>query len=101
MRPIATAWCMEQSLNPRRVPQGPRRLFRQCVIALLVLATTHEQTRAQAAASPAYDVVIRGGRVLDGAGNPWIVTIDHGKHTGAKAGKVLYGPGHHAPSTMP
>ncbi len=28
--------------------------------------------RGQADASPAYDVVIRGGRVLDGAGNPWI-----------------------------
>jgi N-acyl-D-amino-acid deacylase len=26
-----------------------------------------------------------------------VVTIDHGKHTGAKAGKVLYGPGHDAP----
>ena len=23
-----------------------------------------------------------------------VITIDHGKHTGAKAGKVLYGPGH-------
>jgi hypothetical protein len=22
-----------------------------------------------------------------------VVTIDHGKHTGAKAGKVLWGPG--------
>ena len=27
-----------------------------------------------------------------------VVTIDHGKHTGAKAGKVLYGPGHDVPS---
>jgi len=23
-----------------------------------------------------------------------VVTIDHGKHTGAKAGQVLFGPGH-------
>jgi N-acyl-D-aspartate/D-glutamate deacylase len=23
-----------------------------------------------------------------------VITVDHGKHTGAKAGKVLYGPGH-------
>ena len=32
------------------------------------------------------------------AGVDWVlvngvVTIDHGRHTGAKAGKVLYGPG--------
>ena len=26
-----------------------------------------------------------------------VVTIDHGKHTGAKAGKILYGPGRVAP----
>ena len=71
------------------------------VLAALVLATgAHGEIRAQATASPADDVVIRGGRVLDGAGNPWIVTIDHGKHTGAKAGQVLYGLGHPAPSTM-
>jgi N-acyl-D-aspartate/D-glutamate deacylase len=25
-----------------------------------------------------------------------VVTIDHGKHTGAKAGQILYGPGHAA-----
>lgn len=25
-----------------------------------------------------------------------VVTVDHGKHTGAKAGEVLYGPGHDA-----
>jgi N-acyl-D-amino-acid deacylase len=30
------------------------------------------QSAAQPAAQPAYDIVIRGGRVLDGAGNPWI-----------------------------
>jgi N-acyl-D-amino-acid deacylase len=36
------------------------------------------------------------------AGIDWVlvngvVTIDHGKHTGAKAGQVLYGPGHDVP----
>jgi N-acyl-D-aspartate/D-glutamate deacylase len=30
-----------------------------------------------------------------------VVTIDHGKHTGAKAGKVLYGPGRAAASATP
>lgn len=28
-----------------------------------------------------------------------VVTIDHGKHTGAKAGKILYGPGRADPTT--
>ena len=28
-----------------------------------------------------------------------VVTIDHGKHTGAKAGQVLYGPGHDMSAT--
>src|SRR3546814_14346188 len=27
---------------------------------------------AAPAPDPAYDIVIRGGRVLDGAGNPWV-----------------------------
>jgi N-acyl-D-aspartate/D-glutamate deacylase len=30
-----------------------------------------------------------------------VVTVDRGKHTGAKAGKVLYGPGHVAPGSTP
>lgn len=37
---------------------------------------------ATAPADPAYDIVIRGGRVLDGAGNPWVsgdVAIKDGK----------------------
>jgi len=37
--------------------------------ALLLAVGVHAQTPAQ---PPLYDVVIRGGRVLDGAGNPWI-----------------------------
>ena len=36
-------------------------------IALLLIAATNQPLRAQA-----YDVVIRNGRLLDGAGNPWI-----------------------------
>src|SRR5205823_4862039 len=34
---------------------------------LLLVASAHVELRAQA-----YDIVIRNGRVLDGAGNPWI-----------------------------
>ncbi len=52
-----------------------------CLLALLVL-TSQAQT-------PAYDVVIRGGRVVDGSGNPWIladVAIQDGRF--ARVGKV-------------
>lgn len=46
---------------------------------------------APAVTDPAYDIVIRGGRVLDGAGNPWIaadVAIQNGRivHVGTVEG---------------
>ena len=40
------------------------RLLASCSSLLLIGA---------APAGPAYDIVIRGGRVLDGAGNPWVL----------------------------
>ena len=40
------------------------RLLASCAGLLLIGA---------APAGPAYDIVIRGGRVLDGAGNPWVL----------------------------
>lgn len=45
--------------------------------------------RAQINESPEYDLVIRNGRVLDGAGNPW-VAVDVAIHEGrfAKIGQV-------------
>jgi N-acyl-D-amino-acid deacylase len=52
----------------------------------LVASTASGQATPQA---PAYDVVIRNGRVLDGAGNPWIiadVAIKDGRFV--KIGKV-------------
>jgi len=64
----------------------------------------------------AYDVIIRGGRVVDGTGNPWFAAdvaikggriaavsnrlatttsavIDKGEHTGAKPGVAIRGHG--------
>jgi N-acyl-D-aspartate/D-glutamate deacylase len=57
----------------------------------LVATTTPRPTHAQNVTSQAaaYDVVIRNGRVLDGAGNPWIladVAIKNGRF--AKIGKI-------------
>ena len=40
------------------------------LVTLALLATAPASLRSQE--PPAYDVVIRNGRVLDGAGNPWI-----------------------------
>ncbi len=42
------------------------------LVAAFCAATAHRGVSAQSTTPIAYDVVIRGGRVLDGAGNPWI-----------------------------
>ncbi|RYY38706.1 MAG: D-aminoacylase, partial [Sphingomonadales bacterium] len=42
------------------------------MIRPLVLLAAPLLLGATAPADPAYDIVIRGGRVLDGAGNPWV-----------------------------
>ncbi|HIF24162.1 MAG TPA: hypothetical protein EYQ27_20215, partial [Gemmatimonadetes bacterium] len=39
---------------------------------LIALLSSVPPARAQQPATPEYDYVIRNGRVLDGAGNPWI-----------------------------
>ncbi|MGH7467217.1 MAG: N-acyl-D-amino-acid deacylase family protein [Longimicrobiales bacterium] len=80
------------------------RTFRYVSAAcVLLLAADHEQLSAQSAPSlnasrvtrhasrvtEDYDLVIRNGRVLDGAGNPWIladIAIKDGRF--AKVGKV-------------
>jgi N-acyl-D-aspartate/D-glutamate deacylase len=49
----------------------PSRQFIR-LAALLLAAGASSGMQAQVAPAPVYDVVIRGGRVLDGAGNPWI-----------------------------
>jgi N-acyl-D-amino-acid deacylase len=49
------------------------------VFALLALACL----TLSAAAPPEYDLIVRGGRVLDGAGNPWYVA-----DVGIRAGRI-------------
>ena len=49
-----------------------RRTFSLILIFLLLFGASASQITAQTDA-PIYDLVIRNGRVLDGAGNPWIV----------------------------
>ncbi len=66
--------------------------FRRNVARLLICLIALNVLRAPVAAQQAavYDVVIRNGRVLDGAGNPWIladVAIKDGRF--ARIGKVL------------
>src|SRR5215470_11322111 len=68
-----------------RIAKG---LFVGLMGCLLVTASVTAQTSAGDAA-PAYDIVIRGGRVLDGAGNPCIfadVAIKDGQYV--KIGKI-------------
>ena len=65
-----------------------RRIFSGLFILALLLGTSIAQVAAQTGV-PIYDIVIRNGRVLDGAGNPWIaadVAIKDGKFV--RIGKV-------------
>jgi len=48
-----------------------RRTFAYTLICLLALSVWRFPIAAQG--GPLYDIVIRNGRVLDGAGNPWIL----------------------------
>ncbi|MEP6689918.1 MAG: amidohydrolase family protein, partial [Gemmatimonadaceae bacterium] len=45
----------------------------KAIAVLCLVAVVHGAAGAQATADTPYDVVIRNGRVLDGAGNPWIL----------------------------
>ena len=49
------------------------RFFRSFIAAIFVV-TLASGSATQAPPPPAYDVIIRGGRVLDGAGNPFVYT---------------------------
>jgi len=46
---------------------------RVLVVTLVLLVTVGLGSRVAQPPAPAYDLVIRGGHVLDGAGNPWVV----------------------------
>ena len=62
--------------------------LRALALAALLAASASNLLAAQSSA-PTYDVVIRNGRVLDGAGNPWIladVAIQNGRF--AKIGLI-------------
>ena len=49
----------------------PSRIARRIVLVTFLIAQVLARPAAQQA--PDYDVVIRGGRVLDGMGNPWVL----------------------------
>ena len=72
-----------------------RAMATLCGVCLMLAAGTRVQGEAapgsasSGATTPLYDVVIRNGRVLDGAGNPWVradVAIKNGRF--AKVGRV-------------
>ena len=65
-----------------------RPILTATLICLTALSTFRLPAAAQTA-QPAYDIVIRNGRVLDGAGNPWIiadVAINEGRFV--RIGKI-------------
>src|SRR5215210_8685575 len=58
-----------------------RPVFAATLVCLFLLSGWNLPTAAQTS-EPTYDIVIRNGRVLDGAGNPWIaadVAIANGR----------------------
>ena len=61
-----------------------RRALLVVLVQLGLIAASSARVRARD------DVVIRGGRVLDGTGNPFFhADVDAGELTGALAGEVL------------
>ena len=65
-----------------------RQIFAATIICLILLSGLSIPTAAQTGEA-VYDVVIRNGRVLDGAGNPWIaadVAIKDGRFV--RIGKI-------------
>ncbi len=66
-----------------------RKSVRICFVALVLLSSLVVVQAQAPLAHPEYDIVIRGGRVLDGAGNPSIsadVAIQGGRYV--KIGKI-------------
>ncbi len=77
-------------LQPQRIMNNLRRgIFAYTLICLLALSILRVPVAAQVG-EPAYDIVIRHGRVLDGAGNPWIaadVAVKDGRFV--RVGRVV------------
>ena len=75
-------------MNQQQITKGLSRAISRVFVCLALLGFGELPIAAQAV-GPIYDIVIRNGRVLDGAGNPWIlgdVAIRNGKFVGI--GKV-------------
>jgi N-acyl-D-aspartate/D-glutamate deacylase len=71
-------------LRPTSAPRA-----RWLALLLAAIPPLHAQSGARPDTAPVYDVVIRNGRVLDGAGNPWIladVAVRDGRF--ARVGRV-------------
>lgn len=69
-----------------------RRFFRFTVVAVWTLTAPMAHAQESIGEEPIYDVVLRGGRLLDGAGNPWVegdIAIANGRIAamGAVSGK--------------
>ena len=58
-------------LATQKIMNNVRRIFACTLICMIVLSVLRVPIAAQAG-EIVYDIVIRNGRVLDGAGNPWI-----------------------------
>lgn len=56
--------------HPESVPRKAR-IMRLATLVIAAGLAASGTARAQQAAGPAYDLIIRNGRVLDGTGNPW------------------------------
>ena len=50
-----------------------RNTIYRAAAAFLLLSATILVARAQPASTSDYDVLIRGGRIVDGTGNPWFI----------------------------
>ena len=65
-----------------RRPDSPKCPRRSALFALALLLSSATVAFSQSPSESVYDLVIRGGRVYDGAGSPWIradIAIDDGR----------------------
>lgn len=65
--------------------RSPSRRLAACTLLLCATITLGATDAPAQAPPPAYDIVIRNGRVLDGAGNPWIRA-----DVGVRSGRIVH-----------